>query len=113
MEEVALEFDEGNAVLIYFPSRSSEVADGRGPLRRLYLALRLRKAEARVEEEEEVKRRRWDLGLWSRWWRARDEAAVAMVAAGESCGLWPVVAEKDKDENPQRRAPPKLRSVTA
>lgn len=61
------------------PSSSSETAaDGGGALRRPHLAWRLRKAAE--AEDVEVKRRWWDLGLGFWWWRARDAAAVAMVA---------------------------------
>lgn len=102
MEEVAFVLDEGSISLLSecfsvcpsattsFPSRSpAAAADGRGTTLRLHLALRLRKAEVEIRGEEGTGRR-WEPGLWSRWWRARprDVAVAAMVAVGgaAACG---------------------------
>jgi hypothetical protein len=72
-------------------------AEGGGTILRLHLALRLRKTEAEIREEE-GKGWRWELALWSRWWRATDIAVADMVAVGGSCDLWPLLAEKDNEK---------------
>ena len=84
-----------NMVLMSFPSRSPAAADSGGTTLRLHLALRLRLRKAEVEiRDEEGTGRRWELGSWSRRWRARprDVAVAAMVTVGGAvaCGRrWP------------------------